>query len=115
MGEHKDNTHDDKQQNSRCASHGLEEPEGNVRLVVGGKVHFPRETAQILVGLSGHVIEVDNVSDRVENREEQRRAGGDLVELNVRVQRNVLLYGELLQFRDEISAIETGDLLEHSL
>lgn len=110
MGEHKDDAHYDEEQNSRRASHSLEEPEGDVRLVVGGEVHFPRQTAQILVRLRGHVVEVDNVSDRVQHREEQRRAGGDLVELNVRVQGNVLLYGELLQLRDEVSAIKTKDL-----
>ena len=41
-------------------------------------------------GLSGDMVEVDKVADRVDGGEEQGRAGADLVELEARVQRDIL-------------------------
>ena len=40
--------------------------------------------------LSGDVVEVDEVADGVDGGEEERRARADLVELEARVQRDVL-------------------------
>lgn len=53
--------------------------------------------------MTGHVVEVDDVTDRVEKREEARGAGDDLVELDVSVERNVLLDGELLELGEEVT------------
>lgn len=61
------------------------------------------EAVQVLERLTGHVVEVDDVTDRVEEREEARRAGDDLVELDVSVKRNVLLDGELLELGEEVT------------
>lgn len=51
------------------------------------------------------MVEVDDVANGVQQREEQRRAGSDLVELDVGVQRDVLLDGELFQLGDEVAGI----------
>lgn len=66
-------------------------------------MHLAREAAQVLDGLRGHVVEVDDVAHRVQQREEERCARHDLVELDVRVQRDVLLDGELLQLGQQIA------------
>lgn len=64
------------------------------------------ETLQIFDGLRGHVVEVNDVANGVQQREEQRRAGSDLVELDVGVQRDVLLDRELFQLGDKVAGIE---------
>lgn len=66
-------------------------------------MYFGGETVQVLQRLRGHVIEVDYVADRVYDGEEERGARDHLVERNVRVERYVLLYGEVLQFGQQIS------------
>lgn len=96
MSKHEDDTHNDEQKDAGCASYGLEEPEGDVRLVVRGEVHLPGQAAQVLVRLCRHMVEVNDVAHGVQHGEEERRAGCNLVELNMRVQGNVLLDGELL-------------------
>lgn len=48
------------------------------------------------------MIEIHQMSDGVDQREEQAGAGDNFVKLNVRVERNVLLDWELLQFSQEI-------------
>ena len=60
------------------------------------------ETAQVFDRLRWNVIKVDNVSDGVQQREEEGSQRADLVERNVRVQWNVLLDGELFHFGQEI-------------
>jgi len=49
------------------------------------------------------VIEVDYVTDRVYDGEEERGARDHLVERYVRVQRYVLLHGEVFQFGQQVS------------
>lgn len=49
------------------------------------------------------MVEVDDVPDRVQHREEHGCAGGDLVELDMSVQRYVLLDGKLFQLRQQVS------------
>lgn len=49
------------------------------------------------------MIEVHNMSHGVQHREEERRTGGNLVELYMRVQGDVLLYRKLFELRNEVS------------
>lgn len=80
----------------------MEEPETDIWFVVGGEPHLARQTLEVLQRLRGHVIEVDQMPNGVQHREEQGRARSYLVELYVRVQRDVLVYGVLLELRYEI-------------
>ena len=52
--------------------------------------------------LCGDMVEVDQVADGVEDGEEERGAGADLVELDVRVERDVLVQRVLLHLRDQV-------------
>ena len=52
--------------------------------------------------LCGDVVEVDQVADGVEDGEEEGGAGADLVELDVRVERDVLVQRVLLHLRDQV-------------
>lgn len=61
-----------------------------------------RETMEVLQRLRGHVIEVDDMSDGVYDREEERGARDHLVERYVRVERYVLLYGEVFQLGQQV-------------
>ncbi|KAJ8868063.1 hypothetical protein PR048_031872 [Dryococelus australis] len=99
---------------SRRAGHalacdGLEEPERDPRLVIGGEVNLAGEAAQMLQWLRAHVVEVDDVAHSVEQREEEGGASGDLVELYVGVQRYVLLDRELLQLGEQQQAVAEGE------
>nr|CAD7199333.1 unnamed protein product [Timema douglasi] len=69
-------------------------PEADAGLVVGGEVH--------LVGLGADVVEVDDVPHRVQQGKEESSARRDLVELDVGVQGDVLLHGELLQLGQQV-------------
>lgn len=83
MGKHEDDAHNDEQKDACCASYGLEEPECDIRLVVRGKVHLPRQAAQVLMRLCGHMVEINYVAHGVQHGEEERRAGCNLVKLNM--------------------------------
>ena len=45
---------------------------------------------KMLNRLSSHVVEIDEMADRVHDGKEQSCAGADLVEFQVRIQRDVL-------------------------
>lgn len=83
---------------------GLEEPERDGGPLVAGEPDLAGEAAQVDQGLGRDVVEVDDVADRVEDREEARRAGDDLVELDVRVEGDVLLGRELLELGQGVAA-----------
>lgn len=78
MGEHEDDAHDRVEQDSREAGQGLEEPVGDGGPLVRGKVDLGREAVQVLQGLGGDVVEVDQVAARVHKREEERGASANL-------------------------------------
>ena len=54
--------------------------------------------------LCGDVVEVDQVADGVEDGEEEGGAGADLVELDVGVQRDVLVQRHLLHLGYQVPA-----------
>ena len=54
--------------------------------------------------LGAQVVEVDQVRYGVDQREEQRRPGADLVELEAGVQRDVLVQRHLLHPRHQVLA-----------
>lgn len=81
---------------------GLEQPERYAGLVVRREVDLGRETVEVLQRLRGHVIEVDDVSDGMYDREEERGTRDHFVERYVRVERYVLLYGEVLQLGQQV-------------
>ena len=56
----------------------------------------------MLDGLGADVVEVDQVADGVEDGEEEGGHGADLVEHDVRVQRDVLVEPSLLQLGDQV-------------
>lgn len=58
---------------------------------------------EVFQRLRGHVVKVDYVANGVYDGKEERRAGDHFVERYVRIQRYVLLYGEIFQFRQQIS------------
>jgi len=86
----------------RRTSDGFEEPKRYAWLVVGREVDFGRKTVEVFQRLRGHMVEVDDVADRVYDGEEEGRARDHLVERYVRVQRYVLLYGKVLQLGQQV-------------
>ena len=83
---------------------GLEEPEGYGGPGVAREPDLAGETAQVDQRLRRHVVEVDDVADAVQHREKARCARHDLVELDVRVQRYVLLDREFFQLGQGVAA-----------
>lgn len=82
--------------------YGLEEPKRYARLVVRREVYFGRQTVEVFQRLRGHVIEVDDVPDGVYDGKKEGRARYHFVERYVRVQRYVLLYGEVFELRQQV-------------
>ena len=103
VSEDEDDDHDDKEEDARDARQSLEQPIGDGRLKVARQADLLRQAAQMFHRLSGHVVEVDDVSDRVQEREEEGRQGADLVELDVGVQRDVLLDGVFFEFGQKVA------------
>lgn len=66
-------------------------------------MYFGRQTVEVFQRLRGHVVEVDYVADRVYDGEEEGRARDHFVKRYVRVQRYVLLYGEVFELRQQVS------------
>ena len=60
------------------AGEGPEEPVGHAGTLVRGEAHLGREAGQVVEGLVRNVVEVDQVSDRVHEGEEQGGARTDL-------------------------------------
>lgn len=87
----------------RLTSNCLEQPEGQIRFIVGREVNFSREAVKIFNGLGRNMIEIHYVTDCMEEREKQGCTGGDFMELDMRVQGDVLLDRELFQFCYQIS------------
>ena len=50
----------------------------NVRLLVGGETEFGRKALEVVEGLRGHVVEVDEVHHGVHEREEEGGASAYL-------------------------------------
>ena len=50
----------------------------NVRLLVGGETEFGRKALEVVEGLRGHVVEVDEVSHGMHDREEEGGARANL-------------------------------------
>lgn len=65
--------------------YGPEEPKTNCWFLIRVEDDLLREAPKILQRLGGHVIEVHQVSDRVQDTEEQGRGGYDLVELQTEI------------------------------
>lgn len=82
--------------------YGLEEPKRYARLVVRREVYFGRQTVEVFQRLRGHVVEVDYVADGVYDGEEEGGARDHFVERYVRVQRYVLLYGEVFELGQQV-------------
>lgn len=61
----------------------LKHPKRNVWLIIRREVHFSGHTFQMFDGLSGHVVEINNMPNGVQKREEQSRAGSYFMELHV--------------------------------
>lgn len=82
--------------------HRLEQPKRNIGLIVRSEVNFSRQTSQIIQRLCRNMIEIDQMSNCVDQREKQCGASDDFMELNMRIQWNILLNREFLQFRQKI-------------
>ena len=82
---------------------GTEEPVPDARPGITLERHLRQKTSQVVQTLRRHVVEVHQVPDSVQHREEQRRAGDDLVELDVRVDRQVLLDRVVLHHGEDVA------------
>ncbi len=102
MRKGEDDGHDGEEHEASDAGDGLEEPVDDRGSGVGGEEHFLGHTAEVVDRLSGNVVEVDNVTNGVEEGEEEGRAGHDLMELDVGVEGDVLLDWKVLQLRQEV-------------
>ena len=52
------------------------------------------------------MVEINDMTDGMQHREEKRSTSRDFVKLYVCIKWNILLYGELLQFGDKVSEIK---------
>ena len=82
----------------------LEQPVGNVRLLVTAEPKLWTQTMEMFQRLSGDVIEVGEMADSVKDGKEEGSAGHNLVEDDVGVQGDVLVEGPLLHLGDEVPA-----------
>ena len=80
-----------------------EEPVPDSRPGITLERHLGEQAAQVIEALGRHVVEVHQMADRVQHREEQRRAGHDLMELDVRVDRQVLLDRVVLHHGQDVA------------
>ena len=80
----------------------MEQPVGNVRLLVTAEPKLWTQTMEMFQRLSGDVIEVGEMADSVKDREEEGSAGHNLVEDDVGVQGDVLVEGPLLHLGDQV-------------
>ena len=81
----------------------IEEPEYNSRSGITLESHLLHEAPQIIQTLSRHVVEVHQMSHGVQDGEEERSAGHDLVELDVGVYRDVLVDRVVLHERQDVA------------
>ena len=84
----------------------MEQPVGNVRLLVTAEPKLWTQTMEMFKRLSGDVIEVGEMADSVKDGKEEGSAGHNLVEDNVGVQRDVLVKGPLLHLGDQVPDID---------
>ena len=103
-GEDVDDDSDQSQHESSKASHCQEEPVGELGQSVSTMVHFTEDAGQIVGPLRGDVVEVDTVTNTVHDREEQTVKSNNLVETNVRVERNVVVEDGLPEIGDEVAS-----------
>ena len=103
MGEDEDDDHDDEEADASESGQRLEQPVGDGRLEVGRETQFFGQAAQMFHRLRRHVVEVDHVTDGMQHGEEEGGQSANLVEGNVRIQRNVLLDGKFLEFGQEVA------------
>lgn len=67
MSEYENNAHDQEKENSCNTCDSLKKPESNVWFVVRSKVNLSRKTPEILMRLSGDMIEVHDVPNSVQH------------------------------------------------
>ena len=104
MSKDKDGAHDDPEDDPGDSSQSLEEPVGDVWFPVAGEPELWRETVKMLQRLSGDMVEVGEMTNSVEDGEEESGAGHDLVEDDVGVEGDVLVEGPLLHLGDQVPA-----------
>ena len=81
----------------------VEQPEHDARPSVTLERHLLHEAAQVVQALRGHVVEVDQMADRVKDGEEERRTRHDLVELDVGVDGDVLVDRVVFHQRQDVA------------
>jgi hypothetical protein len=77
-----DDAHARVEHDARHARQRPEKPIVHVRLLVRGKVELGGETLEVLEGLRGHVVKVDEVTHRMQDGEEEGGAGANLMRRN---------------------------------
>lgn len=79
----KDKNDDDHhiKHNASQTSQRLEQPIANGRFAIRGEIQFLWQTVEMFNRLGTHVVEVNQMADGVQDREEQGGAGADFVEL----------------------------------
>ena len=91
VGKYENETDNDVQPDASQPGQGLEEPEVDARPLVGSEAHLLGHAVEVVDGLRANVIEIDQVAGRVQDGEEQRGARNYFMELQMRVQRYVLM------------------------
>lgn len=103
VSEDEDDDHNDKEEHARQTSQRLEEPVGDGGLEVAGQTQLFGEATQVFHRLRRDVVKIDNVADRVQQGEKKGCQGAYLVKLDVGIEWDILLDGELLQFGQQVA------------
>ena len=74
----------------------LKKPKIDAGSLISGESHLLGHTVQMVYGLSANMVKIDQMARRMHNGEKERRARHDLVELQMRIQRYILMQGVLL-------------------
>ena len=82
----------------------MEQPVGNIWLLVTAEPKLRAKTMKMFQRLSRDMIEVGEMTDGVEDGEEEGSAGHNLVEDDVGVEGDVLVEGPLLHLGDQVPA-----------
>ena len=103
-GKHENNDSNQCRNESSKASHGQEEPVGELGQGVGTMVHLTEDAGQVVGSLGRDVVEVEAVTDAMHHREEETIEGNDLVEADVGVEGDVVVEDGLPEVGDEVAS-----------
>ena len=74
----------------------LKKPKIDAGSLISGESYLLGHTVQMVYGLRANMVKIDQMTRRMKHGEKERRARHDLVKLQMRIQRYVLMQGVLL-------------------